>query len=397
MSLGRFAGATIVAKNMLARARVVARSFAEHHPGAPFFVLLTDEVDGYFDPAQEMYEMVLLRDLDLPDSAAFRFSHPQQRLSYAATPYLVAALLDRGYDGVVFIKQESLVLGDLRETLANLPPGGIALTPHLLSPPTVDDVVERELTVLLAGTFNGGFVAVAEGEASREFLKWWQERVYTHCLYEVAAGMHYEQRWLDLVAGYFDTIHVLHDPGINVGHWNLPERRITVSNRTVYAEGHRCRLFRFSGYDPHQPEAATTYTPRVRVSALGDGATVFEHYRSALLDEGWEETRNWPYAYGEFDNRVAIPDVARDIYASLSDTKRFGDPFDTQTSTSFFRWLTEPARGRKGPSQLWYGIYQRRPDLQALYPDVWGRDRTPFRRWSSSAGVTEYSIPEELR
>ncbi len=79
LSSERFAGATIVAKSMLPRARVVAHSFAQHHPTAPFFVLLADEVDGYFDPDQEAYELVLLRDLDLPDRARFRFNHPQQR------------------------------------------------------------------------------------------------------------------------------------------------------------------------------------------------------------------------------------------------------------------------------------------------------------------------------
>ena len=382
---------------MLPRARVIARSFAEHHPNAPFFVLLADEVDGYFDPEQEPYELVLLRDLDLPHGGRFRFSHPQQRLSYAATPYLIATLLDRGYDRVVFIKQESLVLGDLRDTVSALPPGGIALTPHILAPPAADNVIERELTILLAGTFNGGFVAVAEGQTSRRFLKWWQERVHSHCLYDVAAGMHYEQRWLDLVPGYFDTT-VLHDPGLNVGHWNLPERRITVTNGTVYADGQRCRLFRFSGYDPDRPRSATSYfyTPRLEVSRLGDAAIVFERYRQALFAAGWAETRTWPYAYQCFDNDVAIPEIVRDIYAGLPDAERFGDPFETQGPTSFFRWLKAPARNRKGPSHLWYAVYQRRADLQSAFPDVFGRHRATFGRWTRASAAAEYGIPEEL-
>ncbi len=107
------AGATIAAKSTLASARVVASSFAEHHPGIPFFVLLADEVDGYFDPAQEGYELLLLRDLDVPEPARFRFGLTEQQLSYAATPYLMARLIELGHDRVLFIKQESLVLGDL--------------------------------------------------------------------------------------------------------------------------------------------------------------------------------------------------------------------------------------------------------------------------------------------
>ena len=42
--------ATIVAKNYVSFARVLAQSFLSYHPDVPFFVLLSDEVDGYFDP-----------------------------------------------------------------------------------------------------------------------------------------------------------------------------------------------------------------------------------------------------------------------------------------------------------------------------------------------------------
>lgn len=392
----RFVGATIAAKSMLASARVVARSFKDHHPDTPFFVLLSDEIDGCFDPAQEPFELVFLRDLDIPEPARFRFSHPQQRLSYAATPFLIAKLFDLGYDRVVFIKQESLVLGDLRDTVATLPPGGIALTPHLLAPVDSDDAVERELTILLSGVFNGGFVGIAAGDVSRRFLDWWQERVYSHCLYEVGDGMHYEQRWLDHVAAYFETVHVLHDPGLNVGHWNLPERRITLVNGMVRANDHPCRLFRFSGYDPGRPEAATTYSPRLKTSALADAAIVFDRYRNALLDAGWAETRNWPYAYGYFSNGVVIPDVARAIYAGQEAVERFADPFETEGSTSFFRWLRGPAANRKGLSRLWLGVYELRPDLQHAYPDVFGRHRAAFNHWTRSAGIADYGVPEAL-
>jgi hypothetical protein len=76
-------GATIAAKSAFASARVVARSFTEDHPGIPFFVLLADEVDGYFDPAQEEYELLLLRELDGPDAARLRFALTEQQVSYA--------------------------------------------------------------------------------------------------------------------------------------------------------------------------------------------------------------------------------------------------------------------------------------------------------------------------
>ena len=37
--------------------------------------------------------------------------------------------------------------------------------------------------------------------------------------------MHADQRWLDFVPSYFEH-HVLRDPGVNVAQWNLHERRV---------------------------------------------------------------------------------------------------------------------------------------------------------------------------
>jgi hypothetical protein len=391
------AGATIAAKSTLASARVVARSFCEHHPGVPFFVLLADEVEGYFDPAQEPYELLLLKDLDIPDAARLRFVLQQQPLSYAATPYLIAKLLDLGYERVLFIKQESFVLGELTPTVTGLPPGGVGLTPHILEPLQGDDAQDRELTILLAGVFNGGLVAVAAGGTSSRLLTWWQDRVARECRHAVGEGMHYEQRWLDLSPAYFDGIHVLRDPGVNVGHWNLPDRRVTVTNGSVWIEDHLCRLFRFSGYDPDRPEAATRYSSRLRTSALGDAAIVFARYRDALLEAGWAETCTWPYAYDRFEDGLPIPDILRDIYNRVDDDGRFGDPFKPEGQKRFFRWLNEPVNGRHGPSRFWFAVYEGRPDLQVAFPAVLGRHRSAFLRWTRSSGVVEYNVPEALR
>ena len=107
------AAATIVAKPYLSHARILGRGFREHHPEIPFFALLADEVEGCFDPAAEPFALVELAALGLDDEAGLRFRYEQQPLSYALTPYLVGHLLDRGFDRVVFVKQESLLLGRL--------------------------------------------------------------------------------------------------------------------------------------------------------------------------------------------------------------------------------------------------------------------------------------------
>ena len=106
-----WAACTIAAKARLPSARVLAASFAEHHPGVPFFVLLADEPGGCFDPAAEPFELIGLDALDLPDLRTRCFRYEREQLSYALTPTVLRHLLGRGFERVLFLKQESLVCG----------------------------------------------------------------------------------------------------------------------------------------------------------------------------------------------------------------------------------------------------------------------------------------------
>jgi hypothetical protein len=374
---------TIVAKTHLPYARVLARSLRQHHPDVPLHVLLADEVDDCFDPGQEPFELLLLRDLEVPNNDRFRFSHEKQPLSYAATPYLLEALLNRGFRRTLFIKQESLVTGPLDPAIELLDRCAILLTPHLVHPLEGPDRVARELNILQSGAFNVGLIGVSESNAARSFLRWWQDRVYAHCRHAILEGMHYEQRWVDLVPAFFEDVCVLRDPAANVGHWNLPERRsIPV------------RLLRFSGFDPDRPESVTRYSDRVSIDDLRDLAETFAEYAEKLKEAGWEEARRWPYAYDQFDNGVPIPELAREVYAALgADADRFGSPFATSGSGSYFHWLNEPVDGERRVSRLWLEIHARRADLHAAFPDPTGDDADGFVAWTAASGAHEHAIP----
>src|SRR3954468_3853353 len=142
-----WAACTIAAKARLPSARVVAASFAEHHPGVPFFVLLANGGERSSDPAAEPCTLVGLDALDLPDLRARCFRYEREQLSYALTPTLLRSVLDRGFERVLFLKQESLVCGSLDEAVARLDDTAVLLTPHLLEPLAP----ERELTILSSG------------------------------------------------------------------------------------------------------------------------------------------------------------------------------------------------------------------------------------------------------
>jgi hypothetical protein len=266
-------------------------------------------------------------------------------LSYASTPYLIDHLLARGFDGVVFLKQETLVLGSLGPEFEKLGRHSVLLTPHLLEPPGGERAVETELNVLRAGVYNGGFVAFNGSEESRRVLDWWKRKTRRGCFRAVEDGVHFEQRWLDFVPSLAPGCHIVRDPGMNVGHWNLPERRIHASNGTVTAAGVECRVFRFSGYQFDSPQMVTRYNPHMTVESAGEAAKVFGRYQAMLEAAGHRACQELRYGFGAFDNGVPISDEARRTYHDLGEeARRFGDPFSAQHEGSYYRWLSEGRR-----------------------------------------------------
>jgi hypothetical protein len=395
------AAATIVAKSNLALARVIAESFREHHPEIPFFVLLTDEVDGFFDAEAEPFEVIPLRHLLRDRWQRICFRYPQQPLSYACTPMLLEHLLDTGFDRVLFFKQESLVLGRMDDAIERLGRCSVLVTPHLLAPLQGDDAVRRELTILLSGVTNIGFLGVRDTPSTRSLLSWWSERTSYHCDHDVGGGVHYEQRWFDLVPCYFDGVEQLRDPGYNVAHWNLPERRVEIQGSRIAVDGRPCRLFRFSGYDFDRPERPTRYFDRPTAAEIGVAAEVFATYHSLLREAGFSESRRWPYAWDHFDNGVEIPEIVRAVYR---DTEAAGTvfeaPFITGGAGTFYQWLRDAVdQGADADGQvshLWLGVWQRRPDVRKVFPDPTGLDRDVFLEWTRVSGRTEHRLPGEL-
>ncbi len=149
----------------------------------------------------------------------------------------------------------------------------------------VEGEFERARNVLRAGVFNGGVVGFAKGEEARRVLEWWKQKTRRLCLLDVDHGLHYEQRWLDFVPSFAPRCGIVRDPGVNVGHWNLPERRIAVRDGRVTACGAPCRVFRFSGYEPEHPEKITRYS-RAKVAEAGGAAEVFARYQRLLEECG---------------------------------------------------------------------------------------------------------------
>lgn len=272
---------TIVAANYVAFARVLAASLREHHPDVPFHVLLADDPD-VLPLAAEPYRLLTLQEIGIPDLEDLVTRYDRQQLAIATKPFLLHHLLRQGYERAVFLDADVLVLGDLSPLLHH--PAPVTLIPHHLHP--LPDA-QRELQVLVSGTYNGGVLGVEGSPGARRFLDWWGRRVRQYCHHDRELGVHFDQRWLDLAPSFFECTGTLRDPRIDVAYWNLPERRAVTP-----------ALFHFSGFDPARPDSVTRHVPGMTIQELGETAVLFRRYAALLEQAGWRESSRWPYRLG---------------------------------------------------------------------------------------------------
>ena len=227
MTSHAFAACTVITKNRLAYARVLAASFLHHHPDTPFFVLLVDRVDGYVSLESEPFEVLTLESLGIADIWTLCFQYNAFELACAVKPHLLRALLDqRGFSKVVYLDADILLLESLTEVVQHLDRHSIILTPHLTVDLPNDNLKPTARDILDSGNFNGGFIAVGDDPPARQFLDWIASRLQKDGLADLSRGQFVDQRWLSLVPGLFKGVHVLRHPGHNAGYWRLPGCRI---------------------------------------------------------------------------------------------------------------------------------------------------------------------------
>jgi Glycosyl transferases group 1 len=354
------AACTIIAKNYLPMARVLAESFQKRYPAFPFIVLFLDSTEALVDRDSEPFFSLEAGSLPIPNLPGLLFKYNVLEASTAVKPYLLEHLFSvHNFPKLLYLDPDILITAELPELLQALDRFQIVLTPHIMSP-YGDDKSPSDLDILRAGSYNLGFIGLRNTEVTARLIRWWQSKVYHHCLHAVELGLFVDQRWMDMVPSLFESVHVLRHPGYNVAYWNLHERKVEFRGDDIFVNGEACRFFHFSGFDPYHPERVSKHQNRFTWKQIGEARKLFQHYRELLLSKGWATTHKWRYSYDYFENGWKIPEEARRYYWSLGeDVAELGNPFGWMNGSSGHaaaQEATEAARIEKLSSSAPFGI-----------------------------------------
>lgn len=330
---------TSITANYLPKARVLAESVKRTDPTAQFHLILSDNTPVGFNLAAEPFDSVIYaEELVTDDFPQWAFGHSVVELctavkgvalEYIFTKYAAEQVFYFDPDMVVFDR-----LDDLQQRLSGC---SVVLTPHLTDPEINDmGVLDNEVSSLLHGVYNLGFLGVRNCDEGRRFARWWAQRLLKYCHDDLPRGLFTDQKWVDLAPCFFDDVGILRSPAYNVATWNITNRKATGSLQDgILINGEPLGFYHFSGFDS------------------GDQITMLERYgkESPVL----HELREWYISECERHGQSALGTLAakydyfsdgeridrgyRLLYRTRLDLQRaFPNPYQIKGSDCYKAW-----------------------------------------------------------
>ena len=334
----RLAIFTICSNNYVPMARVLLQSAGEHHPEADLFLVLADRVAALpelYDPA---WTVIPAEQLDIPGFKSFAFRYDIMEFNTAVKPFAFCHLLaERGYDHVIYFDPDIVVYRPLTAVLTSLQGGSsFVLTPHIDRPLEVEEEPD-DISIVQAGIYNLGFLAVRRCEESMWVIEWWARRLRFQCFGEQEKGIFVPQKFIDLVPGFAPAAHIAHDVTLNVAYWNLSHRIVGGTAGAWTIDGQPLTFFHFSGFDPRQPGRLSKYTRRLDQDMPPPVQRITSDYAARLTASGHGTLSAHAYAYGHFATGAAIHPLVRLMFRQREEDWP-SDPFWTYEA-----YLDEPS------------------------------------------------------
>jgi hypothetical protein len=329
------AACTIASLNYMPYVRTLYESFRKHNPDDKFYVLLVDRLPVDYDSSRDEFELVLVEDLGIPDFRSIAFKYDIVELNTSVKPTFLKALLGRGVDKLIYFDPDILICAPVDFIFDALETNAIVLTPHSTSPN--EGSPSGETMLLFSGVFNLGFIAVSRSGEGNRFLSWWEHRCLTLGFAERWSGLFVDQKWINLVPCYFDSVCVLKHPGCNVAYWNLHERTLgRAGDSWVVNKEAPLVFFHFSGISADGGNLIAKQFDQFDLTSRPDLAELFAGYRRQLVHYGIRTLSHHRYAFGYFDNGQLVNKLQRALYSVDQSKFEGSNPFDTLGP--FYNW-----------------------------------------------------------
>jgi hypothetical protein len=397
MARGRLAIFTICSNNYLPMAKVLFASAERHCPDAELFLCLGDK--RLHDSARypDSARLVTAEELAIPDFHNFAFRYSIMEFNTALKPFMIRYLLGQGFDAVLYFDPDIEIFAPLDVIIDPLRAGySFVLTPHLCQP-AEGDAYPDDFGIMRAGIYNLGFIGVGVGADTERLLRWWSRRLRYHCVSEQDKGVFVDQKFIDLLPGFTDSVRIVRDSGCNVAYWNLQQRRLTQQGGRWLADGEPLRFFHFSAMNVHDLSYLSKWTQAFRGAEISPALhALMRHYADQVLAAGRDLGAPPEYSYARFASGTSITDAVRRMFRERH-LSWLGNPFNT-----YEEYLHLPAADQWAGSSscmitnLMDDLRQRTPWLAAHFDPTTREGVEGYTYWFVQNGLTLVEDPRLL-
>jgi hypothetical protein len=380
-------------------AKVLLASVAFHCPEAELYLCLADKrlPDTGQYPAN--VGIVAADELAIPDFCSFAFRYTIMEFNTALKPFMIRHLLGQAIDTVLYLDPDIEVFAPLDMLLEPLRAGySFVLTPHICQP-AEGDTFPDDMGIMRAGIYNLGFLGVAVGKDTERLLRWWCRRLRYDCVSEQERGVFVDQKFIDLLPGFTDSVRIVRDTVCNVAYWNLQQRNLTQASDHWLIDGEQLRFFHFSGINIDDLTYLSKWTQEFRGAEISSALhALMQHYADQVRAAGYVTGgQQPPYAYGCFRSGTPIPDPVRRMFRDRH-LSWLGDPFET-----YEEYLHLPiAEQWAGSSScmitnLMDDLRQRDPWLRSRFNPARPEDVEAYVRWFVEYGPSLIKEPRLIQ
>ena len=323
---------TICAKNYLAQAFTLRKSFQKQNPNCDFFIFLSDDLKELTD---ESKNFVLLDDSWIPNWKQMAFKYNVIEFSTSIKPFCFRKLFNEDYEKVIYLDPDIYVTHPLDEIYEYLDNKSIVLTPHYCNIQTeyTGSITEEE--ILFVGIYNLGFTAISNNLTGNKIIDWWMNRLANKCYADKFDALHVDQKWMDFIPAFFpDETLITHNMGINPAIWNLHERELIIDQKGNYKiinlgskELFPLLFFHFSGFDPFKPKLINRRHPDYNTDIYPSYIPLFAEYVNGIYENGYEKYSKMSYSFNAFEDGENILPLYRRLFRIFETKFSQSNPF----------------------------------------------------------------------
>lgn len=293
---------TVIIKNLLPQARVLAHSLRVHNPDMRLIVLLGDRLNGEFDPTQEPFDLIHLEDLD-DDGSIERMSFYYKPYDFccALRGFLHHHLISRtSFERWLYLDPETVVHGPLDPLLARLDNQSVLLACRPM-PPQPEGQEATHADLLRRGGYSSRLLGLRRSEPAARFAQWFRDRLQLFCSEEV--GLYRDQRWLLYVPVYFPPVQFVRERDIVLEPTSLRRGALDRSGETLRVDGVPLTLMHMGDLRGR--------TDRMTDPVLRE---MTQAYEQMLQAHGAREANGYTYGFDRLKDGTIIPRAVRDAY-----------------------------------------------------------------------------------